>query len=320
MDVKQLERLSRHHGVTQGERHQKSASLFDEGMSCFILAHETHFENPVHLQQTCTLLIESITYNYQDVRPFLALAYLFALVEDSEVAEEYIQQALEIEPENPVTLQFASALKEQIAEQRKKKLSLSIPIQHSAHLSVLPNLDTSYDDLKDYVLKSVKKIMEQPIPKVLPTIKTVETFETRLHEFIAVQEYIRQQINILAPKIDTSKLEELAKPITTIIQRVEKAAKASGELYRMKQRIVELDAKTDSLHQTLSSLNQTGKPSIALQQEHLDEIATQCDSIADGLDAFENSPYPTETLVHEYEQLVVRIEQIQQTLKQLKEV
>ena len=311
MKIDQLNQLKDSRGTLESDRHLKAADLADEGLNHLILAHEDNFVDPLHLQQACTLLIEAVKHNYQDIRPLLALAYLFGLVEDFETATEYLSLALDIEPENPISQQFAAAMKAQNAE---ILASDRTALPGSGILAGELDYDALYDKLESFIIATVKTRMAEPMPSIKPESQTIEKFEKLLQEMSAIQEQIREQIEIIHQEIDVGELLQLTNPLNLIRKRFEEGARAARKLLDLKQQIQNLDIKAQGMY---TALKQADSQLHSLETE-LEQLLDHCDQVADRLDTYENLRYPTDQLIKKYEQIVHLIEMIQEELDTVK--
>ena len=93
--LKQLEPLE-----SQPYCHQQAEKHFDAALGLLEKAQKRGFDKPEPLLQAASLLLEALRYRRQDLRPHLALAYLFSLREDQDMALVCLSAAARLAPDH----------------------------------------------------------------------------------------------------------------------------------------------------------------------------------------------------------------------------
>lgn len=324
MNLKQLQSLQ---AQTQkkveangSKRLEKANTLFEDGLEKLYLAHEREFKDHQVLRDSVTDLIEAIKHNRKDVRPYVFLSYIFALIEDYEVAEEYLYGALELEPENPIVKAFQQTLIEQkraILSGEDEASEINEQLEVGLFGSSDPISDQDYDELYDsleaYIARTVKKVMANPVPSIAGSSKTIEVMESMITKLSKYQEHIEDQLEIVDEEIDISDLEKMAKPLFITLRNLENALRISREFHKVKHSIMKITKASKAFYKQV----QAGQADIAKMEQSVEKMLDRSDSLADQLDIFEEKRYPSESLVTLYEEMIKNVVKLQDELDTL---
>lgn len=309
MDLKQLQALTARKEELNQNRHSKSEEHFIKGMQALALAHQEDFSHKETVKSACTSLIESLKLNRQDIRPYLALAYLFTIVNAFDTAYEYLEAALELEPQNEVAL----AMQQVIGEQKQDIVPPSSDTLPSLSVSQDGRSPIDYDALYDriqiYIVAEVKKAMEIELPPPSSEVEVSQFIDDKLDEYTEKYQYIKKELAILDEEIDTSDLERHAKPLQMIVKRLEDNAAVTHQLTSIRTQLEFLDKEVDQLLEQI----QTALPpqEMAVLERQVENLLDQYDAIADQLDLLEGKPYHWQPLLVKYEELIQKTELLQ---------
>ncbi len=324
MNLKDLENIAGQH-ATQNKASKKSD--FDvalkKGMQFLSQAKAEEYTIPDSLTKACDSLIDAINFYHSDTRPYLALAYLFCVLEDFTTAEEYAYAALQIEPQNPEIDTFIEKM-----QAFKKDLALTAPPTDQAfEINVPekapryqkdarpPNHQELYSELERFILEKLKDLFSRPI-EVEATVNPqkhkilVSCYKNLKH----VIEYMEQQVDIIGEKLNVASLAEKMMPFKVLKGRYVKAIKTSNQLMEIQDTIELWSFKTDKQVQVVNQ--KLTMSALTYGRVDVHRMMDGCDLIADKLDhLYETEKIDISLVENSYEKLTGLVESLSTMLE-----
>lgn len=321
MNLKDLENIASRHvsQVRESKKYEFDAAL-KKGMRLLSQAHSERFQNPDTLKISCHSLIDAITCHRMDIRPYLALAYLFSILEDFKTAEEYAYAAMKIDPGNTDVATFIEkiqAFKKEVTPQAplaNKPLEIRIPDKPPAYtkaVSVAPNYHALFAELETFILEKLKDLFSTSHSQIEPTVNLdkykviLKSYENLNH----VIKYMEQQVKIIVEKLNVSSLQEKMAPFMMLKNRYANALKISRNLMEIHDTIELWSFKTDKQVQVVNQ-NLT-MSALTYGRVDVDRMMDGCDWIADQLDHLaENEKIDISLVESSYSKLLSLVESL----------
>lgn len=289
------------------QRHEQAEEDFYFGLICLDRFATTGYQDPELLKEACRKFIQSIQSNGRDERPHLAMAYLFALIEDFPTAQMYLASAQGLAFDHPMI----GAIREVIRELQKQPASPTAPGGPALTLSESAeelDYDALYDEveseIKRWVLEFSQHLNVQPSLRQDVLKSQRKTLQT-LHE---TQEQIQQKIARVEEEIDTTELLQALKPLEVSVQRLEQALATSKQLQHLQ---TEMQNTQHSVSQIVNEAQRTEDAAdIPILEENIEVLLDHCDQFADQLDSFSARQVEVESLLKTYDELVADLDEL----------
>ncbi|PIQ23793.1 hypothetical protein COW36_16845 [bacterium (Candidatus Blackallbacteria) CG17_big_fil_post_rev_8_21_14_2_50_48_46] len=299
--MKEIQLLQQQSSGFHSQRHDQAEEDFFFGLMCLDRFATTGYQDSDLLKEACRKFIQSIQSNGKDERPHLALAYLFALIEDYPTAQLYLASAEGLAIDHPMI----AAIRKIIREIQKMSTD-SLPEGPQADSAALSAEDLDYDALYDEVEDDIKRwVLEfsqhlNAHPSLRPDI--IKNQRKTLEKLRETQDVINAKITRVEEEIDTTELVQALKPLEISQKRLEQAL----------QTTVELQALQTEMHNTQSSVGQISQEAqqtedaadIPVLEENIEVLLDHCDHFADQLDQYSERQLDLEILLKTYDRLV----------------
>lgn len=291
----ELKNLQSQSTALRQKRQGESELYFEQGMLALTQAHQAGFQDPVLAQQALKAFVEAIRQQRSDPRPYLMLAYLFAVFEDFRSAASYLRAAHEIAPGDPDVANFRQRIQ---ALQLKRSLNSED--------------DRTYQALEQQLTSRIQVLSKQPLAEpsadqavVAEQLRQVMAFESLLQE-------LAEQVQALRQDLDTGELEKLLMRLNQLWQPHVRVCQDSQLLCRLKNQMLETQAGIPVLWKRI----QTAPAAADVHQlePDLESLLDQCDRYADQLDALEQRQISIQSVESVYAQLLAHTEAVQDSL------
>jgi tetratricopeptide (TPR) repeat protein len=280
-------------------RNQKTDKYIRKAFEKLEVANRQGFKDLAPLEEACTLLIDALRFNRQDLRPYLSLSYLFSLVDNYEIAEEYLTAALELEPEQPILQAWAEVLNEQQQDYLTRQSTPDLP-QLSQDQAEHPQ--QLFEQLQSFIQKQIHQLMNQTElkPTLLPD--RLKSLRDSLEAQQAISQQIGSKLKQLARRIDVSSLQELCRPLDATQRRYQSVLGVSLSLLEIRDQSQALEAECMGLIEQVRELKQASgiEPLIGAMESLMDH----CDNLADRLDGIEKQRVDIRPVEGFYNQLL----------------
>lgn len=291
----ELQALQHQSSALRQKRQGESELYFEQGMLALTQAHQAGFQDPVPAQQALKAFVEAIRQQRSDPRPYLMLAYIFAVFEDFRSAASYLRAAHELAPNDPDVANF---------RQRIQALQLK--------RSLISEDDRTYQALEQQLRSRIQALSKQPLAApsadqavVAEQLRQVMAFDSLLQE-------LTEQVQALRQDLDTGELEKLLMRLNQVWQPHARVCQDSQLLCRLKNQMLETQAGIPVLWRRIQST--PAAADLQLLESDLEALLDQCDRYADQLDALEQRQISIQSVEAVYAQLLAHTEAVQDSL------
>lgn len=296
------------------KRQQEADRHYKMGFQILDTAYKQRFQNLALLEQACQEFIQAMRHNRSDVRPYLALSYLFSLVNNYPNAWKYAKAAKELEPQSEVVLNWVQTLteQEQKAEQKKQRPP---ELGHSGaqELEATPqNIQQMYAKLQAFLIAQVKHVMELKAPEPSLDNNVLHEMNMALHIFQQNAEQIEKQFAWLEKHRNIDELRKLYTPFEANLRRYREAIGVAMSLSELLERIQELRQEVLRVKGQVEALQEA--ENIPPVSEKLEAILDQCDYLADNIDYLETQGYDLALVEKAYTALTLEVTACQDLL------
>ena len=319
MNFKDLESIAGQHASQRGATKQSDfEATLEKGMQLLSHANSEGFQNTDTLMKACDTLIEAIAIARNDVRPYLALAYLFSIIEDFKTAEEYLYAAIKIEPQNPDLTSFLENIqvfqKEVTPQGVSANQAIEIKVPDSPppyrEAAVAPNYQALYSELERFILEKLKDLFSRPV-QIESTVNPAKykILMKSYQNLNQVIQYMEQQAQIIEQKLNVASLQEKMMPFKVLKGRYVKAIKTSKQLMEIQDTIELWSFKTDKQVQVVNQ--KLTMSALTYGRVDVYRMMDGCDLIADQLDQLSEDEHIEISLVESaYEKLLGLVESL----------
>ena len=287
-------------------------------------AHQENFYNLDLLSEAAEALIIAIQNNRTLPEPYLAMAYIFVLLENHQAATSYLKEVLRQYPENADALKLLAEIeaKEKAA---RKNLVAQGPARPAPTLpKPLPespeeiDYDDLYESLETLIIEEVRKISEYPNIPPTPKNKDLQEIKKYQQQVQSVLEKIQLQLQVLEAEIETHELLSKLKPLEILQKRYDISLHISQELQEL---LVKITEEQQLVQEQLGSLVEVeSAEDLTIMEENLDSLLDGSDQIANQIETFEQKGYACLEAEKSYSSLVKDIEKLQDAMDDLSEL
>lgn len=316
--MKQFEALAALSKDRDQLRHGQAARQLDKGLDLLQKLQADNFNEPLRLQEAAGLLIDALKNNRRDIRPCLGLAYIFLILEDHQMAQKYVRQALEIEPQNAQVRDFQTRIAEdyQRVAARRDNLRLA-PSLVSGETAKTHDLDKLYDECEGLIRNLLRELMVQGVAQPVADRRKLGVLEQNLQNYQQAFAHISQQLQVVDREIDCSDLLRLLKPIEAQLNKNKANLALSQHWIQLCQ---QLQDELTTVEQCLEEATQvSSKADLEILEENLDALLDNADGYAQAIEDYEAQGHHVEPLLGPYEELQKKIETYQDLLEELQE-
>lgn len=302
IDLKILNDLT--HGHNSGLRVRKANERVEKGFYYLNLAHQENFADKLRIRKAAALLLEAVDYQLNDTRPYMGLAYIFALLDQHEAGLEFLDAALEIEPDNIAIQAFQEHFQSELKQSGH-------PQPTTQEESI--DFDTLYDQIEEILRHEIKEAGHLNIPAPTLDPQLMDTLKENMHRLLATHLQIQQKLQILDQEFDIGPLNNLSNSLLIFFARLKQIYQKSKQLLNLKSHISQTREEIKKLYATMQAEGYLHPK----HDQSLEQLLDCCDAIADKLDEFESSSITITDLLPLYETLVKEIQVIQEAMDEL---
>lgn len=299
------------------ERNQARYQLaLQEGQQALADYHASNFSKRALLKQACELFTEAMGADRSKTEPYVALGYVFILLDDSQMATRLLTDALRKEPGHADAKMFLEFLQLKPQFQAKKPATPfspkpTAPPQAQEEAEAEIDLDLLYDQTEARLITQVQLISQAPQPQVTVDKEKYLAFKKEVEAFQDLLAEIREDIALIDAEIQTDELQQQLKPLEAILQRYLQVYTFSRQLRVLRKQIKDEKAEAEAL---IQKLGQHSTPELeSLTEKYLDS----CDAVADQMDDLENQGCSIDLLNHDYQNWVAVLEELQDQVDDL---
>lgn len=317
--LNQISSLQEQSAQLSSRRHQEAEEDLIFGTLCLEKFESTGFREAELLKEACRRFIHSIQCNSRDIRPHLALIYLFTLIEDYDTAQIYVASAQAIDVEHP----FLAALQEFVREARRQS---QLEAQQAARAASAPPAGTATDQPQEIDYDALYDRIEAAIPMLVrkasqlvppdPSLQSlhIEELQQHLAQLEDKQKQILAQIKTVEEEIDAEELRTALQPLHVSLQRLQQNLGFSQQMRRLYK---ELRNQLNMVEQVCTEAQKTSEPDdLPILEENVEALLDQCDQFADRLDELEQQKVNIDELLKYYQRLVSEVESFQDLVDQ----
>ncbi len=296
------------------KRQQDADRHYRMGFQILDTAFKQRFQNLSLLEQACNEFIQAMRHNRNDVRPYLALSYLFSLVNNYPNAWKYAKAAKNLEPQSEVVLNWLNTLTEQ---EKKAELKKQRPpeLGHSEAQELeatAQNIQQMYTKLQTFLIAQVKHVMELKAPEPSLDNAALHEMNMALQIFQQNAEQIEKQFAWLEKHRNIDDLRKLYTPFEANLRRYREAIGVAMSLSELLERIQELSKEVVHSKGQIEQLQDAQE--IPPVSEHLEAILDQCDYLADNIDYLDTQGYDLSLVENAYTALTQQVSVCQDLL------
>lgn len=333
----QLSALASLSDTRNQQRQGQAEKHLNKGLALLQKAHDEGFRHPLRLQEAAASLIEAIKFNRGETRPYLAMAYVFLLLEDHSMAQKYVHQALTVEPDSDQVRLFQARIAEdyrRVAERRQSartaQTAASAPagaaFEPSRAVSSLPQKAQSDFDLLNFDFDARYDAAEARLRHLLREVMTAGALApvseprelSAIHQPAQKQkqgyETILQELKVIETEIDCSDLRRLLRPIESHLKRAEQVFAISQELLLLKTKIREETALVGQLCQEAAATQDPAD--VEVLEENLEAFLDNADGYGRTIERLEAREPLLGDMRQVLGQLNERIETYQEALEE----
>ncbi len=287
-DFQQMKSMANQVSELSHQRHQQAEKNLKLGIQSIERFEQSGFQNIRLAKQSCQQLILSSRTNLRDMRPLLALIYLFALIGDHDTAQLYITLAQDIDPDDTYLLfmqDFCYTIK-------SGKPAASEDI----------DFDTLHNRTQQQIQALLQYIHQQPLStptidekELTPLKSNWEDLQKNIHTLIADLEVLEQQEN-------TSEMHKSIYVLNQWVSRQEKCLQISQKMQALNQSISEQTLQIRDRYIEVKNTFQLDQ--VQSWETTLENQFDNCDQIADQMDELELQQIKLDCLLPAYHHLL----------------
>lgn len=282
----------------------KSDGYYKEGMALLEQAQDGTFASSEFLPQACRLFLQAVQSNRSDLRPLLALAYIYLILEDFNTALEYLQLVFESDPQHEMARSLQQNIHVEIENKRTQPRSARLLEVPEAGEAV--DFDELYDQTEKSIRQAVRHVMESPPPALAFKPEAFDELQLRLTEQQETYQQIQNLIERLNEEFETQELETLCKPLQIYLNRFEHMIGHSHKILNLVERIGQ---ELDLVIQVTEEARNTQDPEdVPILEENLDAIRDNADRYGSELEHLQNQKLSVKPLTVLHAELLAAIE------------
>lgn len=276
-------------------------SPYAQAMQKLAQVEANNFDDLTPLKEASELLGFAIRNDRQDPLPYVGMAYVFALLGQPQKGIPYVQKALQLEPENDM----ATHMMQGLIELQSNKLEIETP-----HILVLDTLDellkardfdALYEQLEEFILSEIKRLMEQPTPEIAFEEAAYEALEQAQNEVQLIFAKIQSLISSLDAEMSCLALYERLKPLQVIVKRYTQAFEHS---HRFQYIAIEINECNAMISESMRQFARSEADFVKNTNPYFNPIYDLSDKVADQLDELESIGVQIGPILYYYERML----------------
>lgn len=302
-DFQQLKSMANQVSELSHQRHQQAQKSLEIALQALEKFEHSGFQNAQLAKKASQSLILALRANPQDMRPLLALIYLFALVGDYDTAQLYVALAQGINPDDAYL-----ALLQDFC--RTIKPGRQAPTQNVDFHSLFSQTDQAIQDL-------LSQLHQTPIPKPTLDDKAFAALESSWKQLQHSIQTLAARLEILEQKENTSEMQRSMHVLNQLASRQEKCLKTSQIMRAVYQKMAEQISQANQSY--IQVKNSPSLHNLQHWETHLEHQFDSCDQIADQMDDLESQQVKIDGLLPTYHRLLGIIESFGELLDERKD-
>lgn len=301
MDLAQLAQLRQQSTRLQSTRHDSAKQYLDDGLSLLDQAQQSHFGDATLLLQSYDHLLKALQFKRSDPEAYVAIGYIFILLQDFDTALRYLRSAQEVAPSDEDAAFFIAYIQTKVA--------------HGKHFAKTErDYDAWYDRVEADIHTYCQELSTQ-WPEPTANAGALEQIKQQLKQGQQAYEQLQTDLQQIDTEIDVSELRLALLPMEDAMRHYILVIDTSARMLVLKQGMQEV---TQAVEQQWLTSYQMGQSTAELEQE-LEAVLDHCDRFADDLDVFEAEGYSIAPLSPVYEQLLKAVEQFREQIDERSE-
>lgn len=273
--------------------HQQAEKQLDAALT--LMASQETAPHPGRLLQACSLLMDALRYHRLDIRPRIALAYAFSLLDEEDMAIACLSQALELDAQNPLILAMLQGLGRVEAPDPFRPWPAPLSSQAQADL---------YDRIDQHILSRLQRLSRYPHYQLEAAAsgERARLLLSAVLEVRAICQEIRLRLLPLDRHPQLPALRRRMQPLESQLRQLEQKYCLCGE-YRLLQK--EMEISLNACTRLEGDFSRRIAAGTLLPE--LDALLNHCDRFADRLDALYQAERQAPELILLYECLLDRV-------------
>lgn len=333
----QLSALASLSDTRSQQRQGQAEKHLNKGLALLQKAHDEGFRHPLRLQEASASLLEAIKFNRGDTRPYLAMAYVFLLLEDHSMAQKYVHQALTLDPNSAQVRLFQARIAEdyqRVAERRQNARAAQTAVNAPAEVAFEPSravsslqqkaqsdfdmlnfdFDAQYDAAEARLRHLLREVTTAGALAPVSDPRELSAIYQKAQKQKQGYETILQDLKVIEAEIDCSDLRRLLRPIESHLKRAEQIFAISQELLQLKTKIRE---EIELVGQLCQEAAATQEPAdVEILEENLEAFLDNADGYTRRIEGLEVREPSLGDIRQVLGQLNERIESYQEALEE----
>lgn len=311
--VQNTSAIQSQHETLQLLQKNRAESCFASGTRALIQAHEQGFADPLSCRKACEYFVESIRLSPEDPRPYLMLAYLFAIHQDDMTAWQYQMAAQELAPTHSDVNHFRLHLQSLQLAKHQGSVFADTKSQNTEPSSVQePEQDQEYLRLELRMKNRIQSISRQQAPIATANPQVLEEQEENNKRFHENQQLLAVRIETLEESLDTSSLYKLLQELDQVWEPYELILRQSRALAAFKAKILQTQLHIIELLGQCAAAN--CDEDIDLLEKELESLLDQCDNYTGIFEALLRHRVPVHEVEAVYQNLQGQVDLFRETL------
>lgn len=265
---KEIKTIQNQNAALHQQRQGRAEACFQTGMAALAQAHAQGFANPLTARKACESFIEAIRQKRSEVRPYLMLAYLFAVYDAYPTAWQYLKAAQDIAPAHPEVAHFRQHLQ-------------SVGLASAVAESQETQQDQEYQALETRLRRRIQSLERQDDAEVTADPVQLTVLLENSKRFQEDLQSLGSRIEALSGSFDTGALNKLLEQLSSLWRPYDAALRNSRVLTALKAEVQQTQLKVLELLQQCARARSADMPGF---EAALDALLDRCDAYNDALE------------------------------------
>lgn len=282
MNLQTLQRVQTQTEDIKEHRSEQASNCILKGLDFLNFARDNQFKNADDLQDAVSAFLQAIQIDRSNPIPLLTLGHVFYILEELETSLQYIEEALKLEPDDELALEFKQLVQESFAIRRDKRMSRK-SVKKELDISLefeLPQTSEAFDELYDKVEHLIQDYMKVLMTSFSPTLAlnsdAIDELKMRMAKIQQEKLQFEQYIAVIDQEIDTHDLRALLHPVDTILKRSEQLILVSVNVSNLSK---QLNQELQVINQViLETIELNDSTELSILEENLEVILENYDS------------------------------------------
>lgn len=266
---KEIKTIQNQNAVLHRQRQGRAEACFQTGMAALAQAHAQGFADPLTARKACEAFIEAIRQKRSEVRPYLMLAYLFAVYDAYPTVWQYLKAAQDIAPAHPEVAHF------------RRHLQALVLGGTAAGESQETQQDQEYQALESRLRRRIQSLERQDDAEVTADPVQLTVLLENSKRFQADLQSLGSRIEALSGSFDTGALNKLLEQLSGLWRPYDAALRNSRVLTALKAEVQQTQLKVTELLQQCARARSADMPGF---EAALDALLDRCDAYNDALE------------------------------------